>query len=275
MANDFSAVIPDLWSLQVMAGIRKRLVMAGIIDKTFMAPEITRRGDAVYIPIPFTVTSSTKTQGTDISAQDVTPTVATINVDTHKTFLITLEEVDRIQSSPDALQMILEEGGYSLAAAAEASCVALYSHIPTGYQITATSGTVKSDFLTAIKYLNAAGAPMTDRWAVVSAEYYYLLQNTSEFTLYNYTGDIAGIREGDIGRLFGVNVVMSPHITGSTTHNLVFHKDAFAFILSKSAGARIIPNAAAVGDDVVGSILYGCGCVRGGSGFAVDIQYTP
>jgi len=116
-----------------------------------------------------------------------------------------------------------------------------------------------TDFLTARKTLNAAGAPLKGRTCVVNAEHEADLYEIDSFISRDKISDAVAMKEGIIGRCLGFDVILysdMPEVSSagleSGTQNryvsLFYSKLAYGFGRQKEFGVKSQPAAGAASD---------------------------
>lgn len=254
--------IPEVWSKEVKRAVESNLTMAPLVMRNFDG-DIARKGDTVHIVDISNLSTGDKAASTDVSFTTITEDKTSISINKHKYAAFKLEDIVAAQSNTNLLTEYSNKVGYALAKQVDTDLLALYVALS---QSVGGSGTAISDdnFLLAIKYLDLADAPETDRSGVFTAGAKAEFLNVDQFVRYDSTG-IGGqqnpIIRGQFGELYGVKVFFSTNVTttGSPAgnHNLVFHKEAFALAMQKDIRIQSQYNLAALADEVVGDVLYG------------------
>lgn len=78
------------------------------------------------------------------------------------------------------------------------------------YADTATNHAAKTDILETRRLLNEAKVPESQRWGIIPPDKEKDIMNISEFVRVDESGGSAALRNGQIGRLFGYDIVMVP-----------------------------------------------------------------
>lgn len=119
----------------------------------------------------------------------------------------------------------------------------------------------KADFQEARLILNKKGAPMRERYAVLSPEHESQLYDISEFISRDKIAKTEAIQEGVIGRLFGFDILLHPAMPKvndsgdlSSTQNkevsIFYSKAAYGFGRQKVLGTKTSPDAGLPGDKI-------------------------
>ncbi|HEX37683.1 MAG TPA: hypothetical protein ENG70_02330 [Candidatus Cloacimonetes bacterium] len=117
----------------------------------------------------------------------------------------------------------------------------------------------KADFLDARKALNAAGAPLKARYAVVNADHESDLYSIDDFISRDKIPDTVALKDGVVGRLLGFDVLLysdmplvnsSGLLSGTQNKkvNVFYSKLAYGFGRQKEFGTKIEPSAGSASD---------------------------
>jgi hypothetical protein len=101
----------------------------------------------------------------------------------------------------------------------------------------------KVDILESRRLLGVAKVPLDSRFLLIAPGSEKSLLNISEFVRVDESGSEAGLRNGQIGRLFGYTVIMSPQAEDLKT--LAYHSTTMAFarqLSPKTEQDRDVPN---------------------------------
>lgn len=253
--------IPSIWSKEVQRAVESNLTMAPLVLRNFDG-DIQSEGNTVRISNISHLTGGSKSASTDVTFEATTEGNTTLTIDQHKYAAFKLEDIVAAQSNVDLISEYSNQVGYTLAKFIDTSLLGLYANLSqsvgTGVDITQTV------FLAAIKLLDLADAPETDRSGVFYASQKAAFLNIDNFVRYDATGlggQMNPIIKGQFGELFGVKIFFSTNVTvtgsPSGSHNLVFHKEAFACAVQKDVRMQSQYDLSALAWKVVGDVLYG------------------
>jgi hypothetical protein len=231
-----------------------------------------------------------KLPSTDVSFETITEGKVDLVINKHKYAAFKLEDIVKIQSKVDLRSKYTKKVGYALAKEIDTDLLALYSGLS---QSAGSAGTdiADSTILTAIQYLDEADAPAGDRSLVIAPSQASALLGIDKFVRADAVGYLAkmspvvtGMLEGGsfqpqnvkgyFGQIYGVGIYMSSNVptTGSSpvsTHNLLFHKDAFIAAIQNGIRIQSDYNIRSLATEVVADVLYGVKELR--DAFAVRI----
>lgn len=213
-----------------------------------------RVGDTINVRKPASFTSRTytdtlRTAGTPIVVDDATETSIPIVLNNHIYSAAAVTDEQLSLTITDFGQQVLQPQIAAVAIGAENALAAvmnaLAGGLTTGAISTSTAPTLNTTLLAARKQLNQANVPFENRYLAVSpdVEQFILADQTIQMVRYNTTGDSpnTALREAQIGRLYGFQVVVSNALTANTA--VAYHQDAFAFV----SVAPVVPDGATFG----------------------------
>jgi hypothetical protein len=220
---------------------------------------VASKGDVIHIPKFTEYAAVQKSAGTALTPQTNTETEFTLTIDQHWALPVRIEDIVKIQSQYDLMSEIVREAGYSLAKKIDSTVSALYSGLT---QSVGSAGTAVSDanIVAAIVLLDEADAPMDDRHFVIRPSEYGDILKLDKFVLFQ-NANKERVNTGEIGEVYGVEVVRSTNITTSgsplQSNNLMFHRDAFALAIQKQIKVEQDRDILHIADVMVASVLFG------------------
>lgn len=234
MANTLTAHQATIIGMEALRVLRRDSVIVKRV-RTDYSTEVAQHGKVVTIPKFGSLTANDKTLGSNVTVQNATSTSVNVTLNKHKEATFIIDDFDRAISRNDLLAGYMNSGMVAIVEAVEDDLFALYSGLSTAI------GTAGTDLTAAVcrlarKTLTDAKAPRAGRTLAISTkDVSALLAADSQFLAsYNNTSDKTKIEEGIIGRYMGFDVMESqaiPVVAGvPTTHNLAWHKDAFALV---------------------------------------------
>jgi len=171
-------------------------------------------------------------------------TNVTANINTYATGEY-IDDFDSLKTNIDLRNAYAESIAGAMNRAVDGEIISAFDAIANadlagGAQIDATAGTLgKTEILTAKRYLDAASVPQSDRFLVVNPLGLNELMNTSTIVSSDF-GVISNeaLQTGNIGQLFGFNIIMSNELTGTLAPNsgiscYAFHKNAVGCAVGK------------------------------------------
>jgi hypothetical protein len=281
--------IPELWSPDCRVATEANLVMAKLVNRQFEGL-IKQYGDTVHVGDISNLTVRAKAADTDVSFETITEGKFDLTINKHYYAAFKVEDIVKIQSIVDLRAKYAEKVGYALAKQIDSDLLGLYSDLS---QSVGSAGVDITDanLRRAIQYLDDADAPAGERFLVIKPSQMNALLGIDKFVRADAVGYLAGMSpivtgklqggnfnpaevKGFFGVIYGVNVYVSTNVATSgtspiSTHNLLFHRDAFALAMQEEIRTQADYNIRSLATEVVADCLYGVGEFR--DTFAVDI----
>jgi len=269
--------IPEIWAKDVKRATEANLVMMPRVN-TMFSSDIKTKGDTLHIPDLSNLTAGDKAASTDVTFEAVTEGKTDLSIDKHKYAAFKVEDIVKVQSAYDLMSLYTEKAGFALAKAMDTSLLSLYSGLS---QSVGSAGTAITDanLLTAIQYLDDADAPGSQRSLVIKPSQMKALLAIDKFVRADavgymaqmspiVTGALAGGNvqtakpKGYFGQIYGIDVYVSTNVVTSgsspvSTHNLLFHRDAFIAAVQADVRIQSDYNIRSLATEVVADVLYG------------------
>lgn len=269
--------IPEIWSSECKVETEANLTMAELVNREYEG-EIKEYGDTVHITDISNLSANDKAADTDVSFETITEDKVSLVINKHKYAAFKLEDIVKTQAKVDLRSKYTSKVGYALAKEMDTDLLGLYSGLS---QSAGSAGTDLTDdtILTAIQYLDEADAPAGDRSMVINPGQTKALLGIDKFVRADAVGYLAKMSpivtghlesgsfqpadvKGYFGQIYGVGVYLSTNVptTGTspvTTHNLLFHKDAFVAAIQKGIRIQSDYNIRSLATEVVADVLYG------------------
>lgn len=109
VANNF---IPELWSDEVIAVYKQKLVLANLVTKISFKG---RKGDTLHIPVPARGSASSKVANTQVNLLASTNTTVDVLIDKHYEYSKLYEDIAEMQALSSMRKFYTEDAGYALA----------------------------------------------------------------------------------------------------------------------------------------------------------------
>ena len=211
MANTFIEV--KKVARDVLPRLIDNLVMPNLCYTDYSG-DYSDLGNVIQVKKPIVFEAQDFTVGSTVNVQDITET----SVD------VVLDKIATIDLNINALEGALNVSEEKYISIIEAAAVALAEKInKAGVEIAAkeitnilgTSGSTPDgldDFSAARKFLNKAKAPLTDRVAIWDVEADAQFKELGNLVKVNESGSPRALREGEIGRVFGLDNYMTQAI---------------------------------------------------------------
>ncbi len=280
--------IPEVWSKDARIATEANLAMAKLVNRQFEAD--MEMGDTLHIPDISNLTAVAKAADTDVTFETITEGKVDVSIDKHYYSAFKLEDIVKVQSNQDLQSRYTEKIGYALAKKIDSDLLGLYSGLSQSVGTPATDIT-DSTLLDAIELLNEADAPQGERFLVIRPSQMSALLKIDKFVRADAVGYLASmspivtarLQGGDFnptevvgyfGQIYGVSVYVSTNVATSgssplSTHNLLFHRDAFILIMQEAIRTQSDYNIRSLANEVVADTIYGVAEFR--DTFAVDI----
>lgn len=262
--------IPEVWAAQLQTSLKKNLVFGGVANRNYEG-NIANAGDTVRIvSISRPTVASYVKNSTTITPETLTDAERSLTVDQCKYFAFELDDVDARQALNGGALMseAANEAAYALADTLDQYVASLYTEGDAGNKITTTSIT---DAAKAVKglidlktKLDVANVPNQGRYVIVPPWYVALLLQSDLFVRVDASGTSEALRNGQVGRAFGFDVLMSNNCVNVTGDDWIVQAGTPAAItlaeqINKVEAYR--PQSA-FSDAVKGLHLYGAKVVR-------------
>lgn len=262
--------IPEVWSARMLVSLKKSLVYAGpgVVNRDYEG-DIRGQGDTVRIRSISRPTIGTYTKNsTTITPETLTDAQRALYIDQAKYFAFELDDIDAAQSTGGELDGALMEAVYGLRDVADQYVAALYTGAQSANQLGTVSVTTAALAYTQIRKLKVAldeaNVPMEGRYVIVPPWYEGLLLEDDRFVRVDASGTSEGLRNGQIGRALGFNVLASnnaPLVTGDDYAVMAGHPSAISFAEQIASIDPYRPESA-FADAVKGLHVYGAKLVR-------------
>lgn len=259
---DTAKFVPDLWSDEIFAAHKKNVVVAGIVRKLSVKG---KKGDSIALPVPARGTASAKTAGSTVTPIAETGTGIVVALDQHWEYSRHIEDFAEAVALGSIRRFYTDDAGYALAVKKDSILFnkaqkfqnatvgdSVYSNaVIAGDGSTAyvdASGNANATAITdagirrVIQTLDDQFIPMNDRSLVVPPVARRVMTGIARFSEQAFVGDGKTIRNGMLGNVYGVDVLVSPNCptpTSGTTVRIAMlvHKDAI--VLAEVMGPRV------------------------------------
>jgi hypothetical protein len=235
-ASAGTAFIPEIWAMRAFQVLRANMVLANLVTTDSDVGSFTV-GDILHIPFPGTFVANAKAPNTAVQLQTPTDADVTVQLNKHYEVSFLIEDIARAMQNQSIMDRYIQNAVVPLAQQIENDLFALYASF-TNSTVSATMD--DAQLRKARLALNKQLVPLSNRSIVVAPECETVLlgaTNLATYFAFTQTGrapylqgtNPAGgiIREGQIGRAYGLDVYMSQLVPLSTTlKNIAFTPDA-------------------------------------------------
>lgn len=267
--NSYSAFIPEIWSQKLNTMLSKSCVMLQCVNRNYEG-EIKNQGDSVKIITPADVTISTVSSSA-ITYSELTPSETDLVIDQKKFFAFKINDVAQAQANQSIMEAHLQNAKKAIEQVQDAFLLAMHANADAGNIVGSESTpvvlnktTIYEQFVNlALKLKNADAVSNNQKpWVVINPLIEsYLLQSTEFIGAHNVADET--LREGAIGRIAGMDVLVSTNLTAVADKYYVLagtnEAVTFASQLSKIESLR---DKDSFSDLVRGLYLYGAKTVQ-------------
>lgn len=267
--NAYSAFIPEIWSLKLNNMLEKDCVMLQCVNRNWEG-EIKNQGDKVKIITPANVQISTL-GSSNITYSELAPTSCDLVIDQKKFFAFKINDVAQVQSNTDIMEAHLKNARKAIEEVQDAYLLSQHANVAAANivgsdtsPVALNKSTIYSQFVKLALCLKNSNAVTSGSkpWVVINPTIEsYLLQST-EFIGAHKVADET-LREGAIGRIAGMDVLVSTNLaaTSGKYYVLAGTNDAITFA-SQLAKIESLRDKDSFSDLVRGLYLYGAKTVQ-------------
>lgn len=267
--SSYAVFVPQIWSQKLNQLLQKNCVMLQCVNRNWEG-EIKNQGDTVKIITPAAVSVSTLTSD-NITYNALTPTSQDLVIDQKKFFAFKIDDISQAQTNTDIMEAHLTSAKNAIEEVQDTYLLGMHTNVTSANTIgseetpiTLSKSTIYENFVNlslALKNSNAVHSGLRP-WVVINPTVEsYLLQSPEFISAYNVADET--LREGSIGRIAGMDVLVSTNLTDvdGKYYVLAGTNDAITFAsqLSKIESLR---DKDSFSDLVRGLYLYGAKTVQ-------------
>ena len=265
----YSAFIPQIWSQKLSQMLEKNCVMLQCVNRNWEG-EIKNQGDTVKIITPAAVSVSTLTSE-NIEYSSLTPTSQDLVIDQKKFFAFKIDDVAQVQANTDIMEAHLVNAKNAIEEVQDSYLLGMHTNVSEDNTIGSESSPIVLDKSTiyenfvklslALKYSDAVHLGAKP-WVVINPNIEsYLLQSPEFISAYKVADET--LREGSIGRIAGMDVLVSTNLTDvdGKYYVLAGTNEAITFA-SQLAKIESLRDKDSFSDLVRGLYLYGAKTVQ-------------
>ncbi len=268
--NNYDAFVPEIWGGKLNAGLEKNCVMLQCVNRNWEG-DIASQGDTVKIITPGDVTISSL--DSSVSYSEIAPTSASLVIDQKKVFAFKINDVALAQANTDIMEGYLNKAKQAIEVEQDVYLLGKHVDVASGNTlggttaISLTASNIYSQFVQLAQILKNSSA-ITDGkkpWVVINPDIEALLLQSSQFTSSYQIADET-LRNGSIGRIAGMDVLVTPNLTAtdSKINVLAGTNDAITYA-SQLAKIEVLRDPDSFSDLVRGLYLYGAKTVNAGA----------
>ena len=267
--NAYSAFIPEIWSQKLNSMLSKECIMLQCVNRNWEG-EIKNQGDSVKIITPATVSVATL-GSTNITYSELEPESTDLIIDQKKFFAFKINDVAQVQANTDIMEAHLENAKKAIEEVQDSYLLSMHANVETANIVGSDTSPVALDKTTiyqqfvklALCLKNSNAVSATKRpWVVINPTVESYLLQSSEFIGAHNVADET-LREGAIGRIAGMDVLVSTNLTAvdGKYYVLAGTNDAITFA-SQLAKIESLRDKDSFSDLVRGLYLYGAKTVQ-------------
>ena len=268
-SNAYSAFVPEIWSQKLNNMLEKECVMLQCVNRNWEG-EIKNQGDKVKIITPADVTISTL-GSENITYSELNPTSMDLVIDQKKFFAFKINDVAAVQANTDIMEAHLKNARKAIEEVQDSYLLSQHANVDENNIVGSDEEPIELDktsiysnfvqLALCLKNSDAVSAAVRP-WVVINPTVEsYLLQSTEFIGAHNVADET--LREGAIGRIAGMDVLVSTNLTAvdGKFYVLAGTNDAITFAsqLSKIESLR---DKDSFSDLVRGLYLYGAKTVQ-------------
>jgi N4-gp56 family major capsid protein len=297
--------IPEIWSDEIIAGYKKNLVLANLINKMNHGG---KKGDTIHIPKPTRGAATAKAANTEVTLIAATEGEVQVAINKHFEYSRLIEDIVDVQAQPSLRKFYTEDAGYALATQLDADIGLLaktfgddngsgsdfvhsnsfYIDAANGLAAYAVDTVAATDLFTdlafreAVQQLDDNDVPMDGRFLVIPPSVRTTIMGIDRYQSSDFV-DNRGVVNGQIGSLYGVDIYVSNNLpvvetaadnsasAVDTIGAIMAQKDAM--VLAEQIGVRTQTQYKQeyLGDLMTADTLYGVKTVRPESGLVISV----
>jgi len=266
-STNAATFIPEIWSDEVIAAYQKNLVLANLVRKMSFKG---KKGDTLHIPKPTRGTATLKAANTAVTIQADTETEVQVLINRHFEYSRFIEDIVEVQALSSLRSFYTEDAGYALAKQVDDDLIgqgksfgdgdasdwvhsnAYFIDATTGLTLYALDTVTTSDLFTdagfrkLIQLMDDADVPMDGRKFAIPPSLRNAIMGIDRYNSSDFV-DGRGVNNGQIGKLYGIDIYVSSNMptietAGDNTAGdaikaaLLFHTDTM--VLAEQLGVR-------------------------------------
>ncbi len=269
LTSSYSAFIPQIWSQKLNQMLEKNCVMLQCVNRNWEG-EIKNQGDTVKIITPADVTVSTLTSDS-IEYNALTPSSQDLVIDQKKFFAFKIDDVAQVQANADIMEAHLASAKRAIEEVQDSYLLGMHTNVTAANTVGSEDSPIALDKNTIYEYFVNLSLALKNSdavhtgvkpWVVINPNIEaYLLQSPEFISAYNVADET--LREGSIGRIAGMDVLVSTNLSDidGKYYVLAGTNDAITFA-SQLAKIETLRDKDSFSDLVRGLYLYGAKTVK-------------
>jgi hypothetical protein len=295
--------IPEIWSDEVVAAYKANLVLANLVRKMSFKG---KKGDTLHIPKPTRGVATAKAANTAVTIQANTESEVQVLIDQHFEYSRFIEDIVEVQALSSLRSFYTDDAGYALAKKVDDTLIAGGKSFGDGdasdwthsnsYYIDATTGltayaedtVITSDVFTdagfrkLIQLMDDADVPMDGRKFAIPPSLRNAIMGIDRYNSSDFV-DGRGVNNGQIGKLYGIDIYVSsnmPVIETAAANTagdaikaaLLFHTDTIVFAEQVGVRSQTQYKQEYLSTLYTADTLFGTKVVRPEAGFVLAVN---
>lgn len=256
MGNQFISVKEI--ARQTLPRLIENLVFPNLVFKDYSNDFVSGKGNKVIAQLPYYFTATEFNASSGTSASDIKQVGVDVELDKIADVSVEWGSIEAAVNMGDSkMAQIVEGMAAALAQKVNADGLDLYKFIPYVIGTAGTTPSALSDLSNVRKALNSRNVPLTDRRAVWDVDADAAFTQLGNLVKVSESGTPKALRDGEIGRVFGLDNYMSQAVKEHTQGTAISGNKTIAVAAAASAGADSISvdSAAAAGKLNAGDVI--------------------
>jgi HK97 family phage major capsid protein len=294
--------IPEIWSDEVIAAYKANLVLANLVRKMSFKG---KKGDTLHIPKPTRGTAAAKAANTAVTIQANVESEVQVLIDQHFEYSRFIEDIVETQALSSLRSFYTEDAGYALAKKVDDTLIGLaktfgdgtttyvhsnsyYIDASTGLTLYALDTVTTSDVFTdagfrkLIQLMDDADVPMDGRKFAIPPSLRNSIMGIDRYNSSDFV-DGRGVNNGQIGKLYGIDIYVSSNMPTIETAGdnsvgdaikaaLLFHTDTMVFAEQLGVRSQTQYKLDYLSTLYTADTLFGVKTVRPEAGFVLAVN---
>jgi HK97 family phage major capsid protein len=294
--------IPEIWSDEVIAAYKANLVLANLVRKMSFKG---KKGDTLHIPKPTRGTAAAKAANTAVTIQANVESEVQVLIDQHFEYSRFIEDIVETQALSSLRSFYTEDAGYALAKKVDDTLIGLaktfgdgtttyvhsnsyYIDASTGLTLYALDTVTTSDIFTdagfrkLIQLMDDADVPMDGRKFAIPPSLRNSIMGIDRYNSSDFV-DGRGVNNGQIGKLYGIDIYVSSNMPTIETAGdnsvgdaikaaLLFHTDTMVFAEQLGVRSQTQYKLDYLSTLYTADTLFGVKTVRPEAGFVLAVN---
>jgi len=281
VTDSHDVFVPEVWGPAIELAFKEKLVFGSLAKD--LSSMVGGGGDTVHLPTIDQIASGDKTAESAISWVDTAgvQTEETLTISKHTYSACLIEDILKTTSSYDLMTMYAKELGYALAKSIdeyiESQVLASCQSSAGGINGIALGGSphlgAAADFDAILTSLLPEDQDLANWTLVLPPAIYANLANLVQLAYGTDQSPLGNkfTQTGGVGKLFGMNVLVSPNVTTATTdmdtsgsadnqevEGYAIHNSSLYIAYSKNVNLKSFYDIDYLGTKLVADVMYGC-----------------